>query len=165
MNQTMAKDRPQRRRHSKPKIRRQESWRYKRLSESWRKPRGKSSRMRIRRKGWPTSPRIGYKSPAKERGLHPSGLREVLVHRPEELTGLSPEKEVVRIAAGVGERKRVTIADQAQQLGLRILNLKAPKAAEPETSAPEEPLPESSQVNTPNNTGETPEEPEKVNQE
>lgn len=165
MNQTMAKDRPQRRRHSKPKIRRQESWRYKRLSESWRKPRGKSSRMRIRRKGWPTSPRIGYKSPAKERGLHPSGLREVLVHRPEELTGLSPEKEVVRIATGVGERKRVTIADQAQQLGLRILNLKAPKAAEPETSAPEEPLPESSQVNTPNNTGETPEEPEKVNQE
>lgn len=165
MNQTMAKDRPQRRRHSKPKIRRQESWRYKRLSESWRKPRGKSSRMRIRRKGWPTSPRIGYKSPAKERGLHPSGLREVLVHKPEELTGLSPEKEVVRIAAGVGERKRVTIADQAQQLGLRILNLKAPKAAEPETSAPEEPLPESSQVNTPNNTGETPEEPEKVNQE
>ncbi len=165
MNQTMAKDRPQRRRHSKPKIRRQESWRYKRLSESWRKPRGKSSRMRIRRKGWPTSPRIGYKSPAKERGLHPSGLREVLVHRPGELTGLSPEKEVVRIAAGVGERKRVVIADQAQQLGLRILNLKAPKAAEPETSAPEEPLPESSQVNTPNNTGETPEEPEKVNQE
>jgi large subunit ribosomal protein L32e len=124
----MTRDRPRPKAHSKPKIRRQESWRYTRLSESWRKPRGKTSRMRIRRKGWPAIATIGYKGPREYRMVHPSGLREKLIYRPEELTGLSPDKEVVRIAATVGERKRVAIVDQAQQLGLRILNPRAPKA-------------------------------------
>jgi len=116
---------------SKPKFKRQESWRYVRVSESWRRPRGKSSRMRISRRGWPQHAAVGYKGPRKYRGLHPSGLREILIHRPEELEGLSPEKEAVMIAATVGERKRMTIIEEAQRLGLRILN-QGQKAVEAE---------------------------------
>jgi len=143
--------------HSKPKIRHQESWRYARLSESWRKPRGKTSRMRLRRKGWPAIANVGYKGPRESRMVHPSGLRERLIHRPEELAGLSADKEAVRIAATVGERKRVTIVDQAQQLGLRILNLRTRKA-EAEAPTPEEEAAEIAETTEPIKTGEETEE-------
>ena len=134
----MAKSNPAERRRAKPKIRRQESWRYVRIQESWRRPRGKSSRMRIARRGWPSSPAVGYKGQREYRGLHPSGLREVIVHRPEELEGLSPERQAVRVAATVGERKRVAIADHAQRLGLRILNPRRLETAEAQAEVPTE---------------------------
>jgi len=44
----------------KPKFKRQESWRYIRVKSSWRKPKGKSSRMRRRIKGWPKLVSVGY---------------------------------------------------------------------------------------------------------
>ena len=58
----------------KPKFRRQESWRYKRIDESWRRPRGIDSKMRMKVKGWPPSPNIGYRTPREIRNLHPSGF-------------------------------------------------------------------------------------------
>jgi len=161
----MAKDMPRRRKSSKPRIRRQESWRYVRVSESWRRPRGKTSRMRIGRRGWPTSPAVGYRSPREYRGIHPSGLREKLVNRPEELEGLSPEKDAVRIAATVGGRKRVAIIDQAQRLGLTVLNPKAPETVEAEAAAPPEEMAETPEASEPTETEKEAEEPKTVNQE
>ena len=64
----------------KPKFRRPESWRYKRLETGWRRPKGIDSKIRQREKGQPAMPTIGYRSPVKLRHLHPSGLKEVLVH-------------------------------------------------------------------------------------
>lgn len=110
---------------------RQESWRYKRLDESWRRPRGLDSKMRLRRKGWPLSPNVGYRSPKALRGLHPSGYREVLVRNVKELENLDPEIYAVRIAHTVGERKAIEISSRAGELGLTILN-------PPETSTFEE---------------------------
>ena len=54
--------------HKKPKFRRQESWRYKRVTDRWRKPHGIDSKMRKKIKGWPASPTTGYRSP-KEKEL------------------------------------------------------------------------------------------------
>jgi large subunit ribosomal protein L32e len=101
---------------------RQESWRYSRVGASWRRPRGISSKMRLRRKGWPKVVDIGYRGPRKQRGLHPSGLREVLVHNEKDLEGLNPALFAVRIAHAVGKRKRQAILAKAKQLGLRVLN-------------------------------------------
>jgi large subunit ribosomal protein L32e len=39
-----------------------------------------------------------------------------------DLEGLDPEREAVRIAASVGNRKRMSIHDRADDLGLRVLN-------------------------------------------
>ena len=64
----------------KPPFRRQESWRYKRLSgrkEKWRKAEGIDSKMRLKKKGWPKSPEIGYRGPKKVRNFHPSGYEAV----------------------------------------------------------------------------------------
>jgi len=122
-----------RKKRIKPRIKRSESWRYTRISESWRKPTGKSSRMRKKRRGWALSPAIGYGSHRKYRGLHPSGLKEIIIHNVEELENVSPDKKAIRIAATVGERKRLRIIEHAEELGYKILNPKTSKTAEVET--------------------------------
>ncbi|MEM3463190.1 MAG: 50S ribosomal protein L32e [Candidatus Bathyarchaeia archaeon] len=111
-------------RSREPRFLRQESWRYRRLETGWRKPKGKTSKMRRRLRGWPKLVKVGYKLPKEARGLHPSGSVEVLVRRPEDLQGLDPAKHVVRIAHTVGERKRVAIIQRSAELGLRVLNLR-----------------------------------------
>ncbi len=135
--------------YRKPRFVREESWRYKRVKEAWRAPRGKTSRVRRSKKGWPAVVKIGYSKPKATRGLHPSGLREVIVWRVEDLEGLDPKLHVGRIAHTVGERKRVQIVDEAKKANVRILNPSLKKPAEavpevapevtPEPTAPEEP--------------------------
>jgi len=106
-----------------PAFRRQEWYRYKRLSRSsWRKPSGLQSKVRLNRKYRPPMARIGYRKISSVRGLHPSGFEEVLVHKPSDLEGLDPETQAVRIGARVGNRKRLDIHDRANSLGIRILN-------------------------------------------
>lgn len=106
----------------KKKFKRQNSHKHKRVSESWRKPRGKHSPMRRKEAHAPKMPNKGFRSPADERGLHPSGLEEVLVHNPDDLEGLDSEEQAVRIGTSVGGRKRAAIAEKADELDLKLLN-------------------------------------------
>jgi large subunit ribosomal protein L32e len=108
--------------HKKPKFRRQESWRYKRVPDKWRRPHGVDSKMRKKVKGWPASPTTGYRSPKKSRGLHPSGFVEVRVYAVEDLGGIDPELQAIRIAHTVGKRKRLEIVATAEERGIHILN-------------------------------------------
>ena len=91
----------------KQKFKRQESWRYKRVKEKWRRPRGIDSKMRKKIKGWPPSPQAGYRSPKKTRYLHPSGYVEMKVQRVEDLNGIDPKTQAIRISRTVGEKKRL----------------------------------------------------------
>ena len=116
--------------HKKPKFKRQESWRYKRVKENWRKPRGIDSKMRKKVKGWPPSPEAGYRSPKKIRGLHPSGYVEVRVQTVEALNGLDPETQAIRIARTVGGKKRVEILALADERGIHVLNPRIAKELE-----------------------------------
>jgi large subunit ribosomal protein L32e len=123
--------------YPRPKFRREESWRYKRVKESWRAPHGKTSRVRRSKSGWPAVVKIGYSHPRATRGMHPSGLREVMVWRVQDLEGIDPKTHVARIAHTVGENKRVQIIDEAKKKKIRILNpgLKRQPAAVPEVAA------------------------------
>ena len=106
-----------------PAFRRQEWFRYKRLSRTgWKKPRGDDSSQRKNRKYRSPMVRVGYGKLAAVRGLHPSGFEEVLVSAAGDLDGLDPERQAVRISASVGNRKRASIHDRADDLGLRVLN-------------------------------------------
>ena len=116
--------------HKKPKFRRQESWRYKRVGDVWRKPHGIDSKMRKKVKGWPASPTTGYRSPKKTRGLHPSGFIETRVQCVEDLGDIDPELQAIRIARTVGGRKRVQIITLAEEKGIHVLNPR--KMREPE---------------------------------
>ncbi len=107
---------------NRPAFVRQESWRYVRIHPEWRKPKGVDSKMRRQDKGWPALVRVGYRGPAGARGLHPSGHYEVLVHRPSDLVGLVPGRDVARIGGTVGARKRDAILSRATELGIRVVN-------------------------------------------
>ncbi|HEY7587988.1 MAG TPA: 50S ribosomal protein L32e [Thermoplasmata archaeon] len=106
----------------RPKFRRQEWFRYRKFGDEWRKPQGGQSKLR-RHFGYRWNlPSIGYRGPRRVRGLHPSGFEEVLVHNPNQLEGLDPAKQAVRIAHGVGTRKRELIEKACEEKGLRVLN-------------------------------------------
>jgi len=106
----------------RPKFHRQEWFRYRKFGDEWRKPRGGQSKLR-RHFGYRWNlPSIGYRGPREVRGLHPSGFQEVLIHNPHELEGLDPDRQAVRIAHGVGARKRGLIEAACDDKGLRVLN-------------------------------------------
>ena len=106
-----------------PAFRRQEWFRYRRLAKTgWRKPKGMQSSQRVNRKYRSPMARVGYRKIASVRGLHPSGFKEVMVHKPADLNGIDPERQAVRIGSRVGNRKRAQIHDRADDLGLRVLN-------------------------------------------
>jgi large subunit ribosomal protein L32e len=110
------------RKRKKPKFRRQEWFRYKRLGSCWRAPRGLHSKLRKGLKYRIKKPSIGYGAPRAAKYRHPSGFYERLVHRPEDLEGIDPKVYVVRIAHSVGMKKRAAIVAKAEQLGIRVLN-------------------------------------------
>ncbi len=106
-----------------PAFRRQEWFRYRRLARTgWRKPKGNDSSMRKNRKYRPPMARVGFGKLASVRGLHPSGFREVMVHRPDDLDAIDPNTEAARVGARVGGRKRAIIHERADELGIRVLN-------------------------------------------
>jgi large subunit ribosomal protein L32e len=115
----------------KPKFQRQESWRYKRIETTWRRPKGLDSKMRIKKKGWPKSVEIGYRSPRSIRGLHPSGFEEVMIYNVTDLEKINLGN-VARIGHTVGMKKRSKIIERAKELKIRILNSRGVGEVEPE---------------------------------
>ena len=108
--------------NKRPRFRRQEWFRYKRLGISWRRARGISSKTRRNYKYRPNMPSKGYRGPKSVRGRHPSGFEDVLVHNTKDLDNLDPKKQAIRIAHTVGTRKRADIVKKADELDIRILN-------------------------------------------
>ena len=107
---------------SRPAFHRQEWFRYRKFGDEWRKPQGGQSKLR-RHFGYRWNlPSVGYRGPREVRGLHPSGFQEVLVHNERQLEGLDPAKQAVRVAHGVGARKRELIEKACDDKGLRVLN-------------------------------------------
>jgi len=121
----------------RPRFRRQESWRYKRVSQVWRKPDGIDSKMRRKAKGWPASAEIGYRGPRRSRHLHPSGYREVVVRNSDELAKVDPSTQAIRIAHTVGMKKRAEISLRAGERHIHILN-PLPEEKPPEEEVEEE---------------------------
>ncbi|MBN1432262.1 MAG: 50S ribosomal protein L32e, partial [Methanomicrobiaceae archaeon] len=105
--------------------------RKKKLEDTWRRPRGLQSKQRKGYRAKGAHPQPGYGSPRVVRGMHPSGYEDILVFNTADLENLDSETQAVRISATVGNRKRADIQAKAEELGLRVLNLK-------DTSAPSE---------------------------
>jgi large subunit ribosomal protein L32e len=112
----------QKRREGKPQFNRQDYHKKKRVDPSWRKPRGNLSKQRRGIKGKGDVVEAGYRSPTAARGLHPSGFEEVRVHNTNDLESVDPDTEAVRIASGVGARKRESIEDVCEDREIRVLN-------------------------------------------
>ena len=108
----------------KPRFLNLARWWHKACVKSWRRPRGIDNKQRLKLKSRPKMPTVGYRNPPSIRGLHPSGLRPVVVHNLRELEEAARFKDsvIVYIASGVGKRKRIQLNKAAEALGLRLAN-------------------------------------------
>jgi large subunit ribosomal protein L32e len=105
---------------SKPKFRRQELHKRKRLADVWRKPRGVHSKMRLRRRGKAVMVSVGYKMPEKVRGLTKQGLSQVMVSSPEHIKFIQSGE--IAIIRKVSNRKRLAILEAAKIANVAVLN-------------------------------------------
>lgn len=114
----------------RPEFKRQDWFKCSRIGTSWRRPFGKHSGMRIGLTHRAAVVNTGYRGPVLVRGLHPSGLQDILVNNVKELVALNPEVQGARIAATVGKRKRIEIVKKANELGIRVFNVSKQKQDE-----------------------------------
>ncbi|MEM2907508.1 MAG: eL32 family ribosomal protein [Candidatus Odinarchaeota archaeon] len=77
-------------------------------------------------------PSIGYRSPEKVRGYHPTGRMEILVENIKQLDSIEPDKYILRLSSKLGMRKKTDIIQTAQEKGLLITNLPLKKEEAPE---------------------------------
>ncbi len=107
----------------RPKFKRAESWRYKRLETTWRKPKGVDNHQRKQKsRGRPGIVKVGYGGPKITRGLHPSGYTDNLVFTINDLKKLNPKTDGIRFGHTVGARKRKEIIIKAIEKKFKIFN-------------------------------------------
>ena len=115
-----------------------ESWRFDRIKDHWKRPKGVDNHMRQEKRGWPKVVKVGYGGPKAVRGLHPSGLEEVMIYNIADLALLDPETQVARLGGSVGTKKRIAILNEAISQGVKVLNPgKAKDLIESEQPEPE----------------------------
>ena len=103
-------------------FKRQETHKRDRVKSSWRKPIGHHSNARLKKKSAQKMPKAGFRTPKEDRGKHPSGYEEVMVHNTDDLEEVDPEVEAARIGSTVGGRKREQIIEKADDLEVKVLN-------------------------------------------
>jgi large subunit ribosomal protein L32e len=108
----------------RPVFGRQARYRYFRIGRDgvWRRPRGLQSKQRRHYGYRPKVVRVGYRSPARVRGLVPSGFRPILVYTAADLEGIDGKTQAAVIARTVGTRRRIVLEEEARKLGIRVLN-------------------------------------------
>jgi large subunit ribosomal protein L32e len=89
---------------------------------TWRRPKGKDNPMRLKLKGHPPIVTIGYRTPNVIRGLHPKGLKPVVIHNVNELSMFKPDEVIVYVGSDVSLRKKLEIIDKARAQGFLIAN-------------------------------------------
>jgi large subunit ribosomal protein L32e len=110
----------------KPHFKRQDWHKKARLQPKWRKPKGMDSKLRKHMHGHGHLPTTGYRSPAAVRGMHKSGVVQVLIHTISQLETINGKTHGVIIASSVGNRNRLEMFTKAHAKGIRVLNFKNP---------------------------------------
>jgi large subunit ribosomal protein L32e len=92
----------------------------KRIKTGWRRPRGTDNKKKLKLKEFGSEPNIGWRNACNVRGMHPLGAYEVIVHNPGQLS--NAKGRLIRIAGGVGAKKRAEIVKKAGEMKLTVLN-------------------------------------------
>ncbi|MFH1390698.1 MAG: eL32 family ribosomal protein [Candidatus Diapherotrites archaeon] len=67
------------------------------------------------------TPKEGFRTPKEIRDIHPSGYREFNVKTIQEINNV-PDKHAIRVASGLGRKKKLAIVDKAIEKGIKVLN-------------------------------------------
>jgi len=94
-----------------------------RLEKKWRKPRNKQAKLRQGKRGHRAKVKPGYCSPRAVRGFDRSGLKPVIVANVNELLGIKKGEGAI-ISSKVGNKKRLSLAEQAIKNNIQVINIK-----------------------------------------
>ncbi|MEM4259481.1 MAG: eL32 family ribosomal protein [Candidatus Pacearchaeota archaeon] len=89
--------------------------------QKWRRARGKSNKIRLGRAGYPSAPKVGFKTARKTAGKI-KGLIPKVIHNIKELESLS-DNEIAIISKRIGARKKLELIKKADELKIKILNI------------------------------------------
>ena len=109
-----------------PKFVRSDAHKKKKLAPKWRKPKGRQNKMRLKKKGYHKTVKIGYGSPAKIKHILKSGLKGILISSLKDIENINPKTEGIIISKKVGLKKKIEIIKKAKELSLKIINIKDP---------------------------------------
>jgi large subunit ribosomal protein L32e len=90
-----------------------------RIGEAWRRPRGHDNKQKTGIRFAPDVPCIGFRQPRAIRGMHPTGVRPVLVHNMAEAMAA---KEAIVLSATIGGKKRAEIVKAIRARNIRMMN-------------------------------------------
>ncbi len=90
----------------------------------WRAPKGRHSKTRLKRKGYPVKVMIGFKQKNKERNMI-KNQRIVTVNNLKELEKI--RKGEIAVIGKIGMKKKIGIAKRAKEKGIPIHNLNVNK--------------------------------------
>ena len=88
--------------------------------QRWRKAEGMHSKIRRRRKGYPSKPLVGFAAPRKNVGKL-NGLYPILVHNVPEMEKVHKATQIA-IVARVGAKKKMEMLKKAQEHGIQVFN-------------------------------------------
>jgi len=111
--------------NKKPTFLRQCAHKRGRLANKWRRPKGLHSKMRKKLKGYRKSPSPGYGSPNEVKGVHPSGLKQILVNSIKDLEKIESDSGII-LSSKIGLRKKIELVKEAIEKKIKILNIKDP---------------------------------------
>ncbi len=114
-----------------PKFLRSDTVRHLRLGkkrrnlQKWRRPRGRHSKIRKGRVGYPAAPSIGY----KQNKTHSGKIKGKYVAYVENLNDLNavPKDAIVVLSRRIGARKKIDIIKKATEMKISILNMEKQK--------------------------------------
>ena len=110
----------------KPTFKRQDSHKKPCLGVKHRRPRGLQSKMRLRKRGYSKTPKIGYGSPKQVYGMLLEGLKPVDVSNLSDLSLVDPKTECAVISASLGNKKRMDLYKEAIAKKITIANVSSP---------------------------------------
>jgi large subunit ribosomal protein L32e len=90
----------------------------------WRRPTGRDNPMREKRKGYPASVNIGYKSSKKDLGKI-KGKNPVIVKILKDLEKV--KKNDIVFIGSVGKKKKIDLVKKAKEKGLEVSNVNVKK--------------------------------------
>ena len=106
----------------KPEFTRYNSQYLSKLSSNWRSPRGIHNKTKLKKKGHPKVPSIGYGSPKGIQGLYKSEFSYKLINSEKDLENL--DKEYVILSSKLGLKTKLQLINKLKQLNVKILNIK-----------------------------------------
>jgi large subunit ribosomal protein L32e len=109
----------------KPTFLRQDSHKQKKLAKVWRRPRGKTNKVRLRKRGYVRLLETGHGSPRDVKGQSPQGKNIRLVTTFVGILALNAKTDDVIISRTVGAKKKLEFINAMQKNKINILNIDA----------------------------------------